>query len=270
MVAVILRILSTVLVFSMVRGGRAPNSASPPQGTSATVHAGISKEELEKETRVDEFLEGASQELRRKDYPKAIKQAESALDFVSQVQDAYRRNRATDDALDYLGKSYIYLREFQQAEEVYHRRLALERKYETFESSIAGNLQMLGMIEGAQGRWGPAISFYLQSSRYLDECIQHYKKSDDYDPQDIVANNQRRQKSELLLYLGAAYSQEGKIVEALRSCDEAYLLGEKFHAQPASLMRIAEAAIGLLKGSGQSNGLDMWQAREKSLRSRIP
>lgn len=270
--AAILCILLALFAFPKAHQvSKTPSSSSTSRrDTSGAVHAGISKEELKKEARMDELLEDAKQALVEKDYPKAINRAESALDFAPQIQDGYRRHQAMDDALDYLGKSYIYVRKFQQAERTYQRRLAVERTYETFESSIAGNLQMLGMIEGAQGRWESAVSFYLKSSRYLDDCIRHYKKSDDYDPQDIVANDQRRQKSELLFYLAAAYSHEGKMGEALESCDEAYLLGKKFHAKPASLIQIVEAAISLLKGSGQSSALDMWRAREKTLRSPIP
>ena len=254
-----------------VQGTQTPKKNSPSlQATNATAHAGISKEELRREARFNEILKGARQALRKKDFVKAIRLAQSAIDFAPQIQDQYQRNRATDDALDCLGKSYIGLREFKEAESVYQQRLGVERKYEKFDSSIAGNLQMLGMIEGVQGRWASAESFYLQSSKYLDDCIQHFKKSDDYDPQDIVANNIRLQKSELLFYLAVAYSHEGKFDDALKSCDEAYHLGKKFHAPPPSLGRIVEGAIGLIESSGQLSKLDAWRAREKALRSHIP
>jgi tetratricopeptide (TPR) repeat protein len=249
--------------------GTAGTGSTLLQDTSGTVQAGISKEELKIEGHFDEILESARHALSEKDFAKVIVQAESALDLARQIRDPYQKYKAMDNALDCLGSSYIGMHKFQQAEAVYKRRLEVKRKYEEFESSIAGNLQMLGMLEAAQVHWEAAESFYSQSNKYLDDCIQHFKKSDDYDPQDIVANDDRRQKSQLLFYLAVAYSHEGKFGEALRSCDEAYLLGEKFHAKPASLIRIVEGAIGLINSSGQSSTLDTWRGREKALRSQV-
>ncbi len=248
----------------------ATTGSTVQQDRPGTVHAGISKEELKIEGHFDEILESARRALAEKDFAKAIVEAESALDFARQIRDQYQKYKAMDNALDCLGNSYIGMQNLQQAEAVYKRRLEVKRDYEEFESSIAGNLQILGMLEAAQGHWESAESFYSQSNKYLDDCIQHFKKSDDYKPQDIVANDDRRQKSQLLLYIAFVYSHEGKYGEALKSCDDAYLLGEKFHAKPAFLIRVVEAAISLINISGQSSTLDTWRTREKALRSQVP
>jgi tetratricopeptide (TPR) repeat protein len=236
--------------------------------TTATVTAGVPKEELDKEARFKDLIGEGIRLYDEGKYEEARPHFRSAAEFTEQLHDKDAKYHSLDDALRYLGQSFIMLKQYQDAEAIYSRRLAAQKEYLQFDSATAGSLQVLGELEALQNHWNHAEDYYKQSAAYLDECIQHFKHSDSYDPQDIVANNDRTQKSGLLMYLAAAYAREGKRQDAVATNEQAYSLGEKFHAQPALLLQIVQNSIAILRGTAQADELNTWLQREGHLKAK--
>lgn len=262
-----LLLATSVSLFAQERSRSQPPNPDKTTKGGATVSAGISKQELEDEARVKARIKEGIQALKTSKYDNAGAEFVSAIHLANQVGDEKVKNALRDEALGFLGQACIMMREYGRAESTYLERLALEQKYLQFDSSVAGTMQVLGQLNAAQSRWDKAEDYYQRSSAYLEGCIDHYKHSDSFEANDIVANNDRRQKSVLLNYLAVAEANGGKTELAANTFEQAYVLGQRFRTPPTSLLPIVENAIAMLRATGPNKTLNAWLEREQKLRA---
>jgi tetratricopeptide (TPR) repeat protein len=242
--------------------GQAPPRVSP------SVSANIPKQELEKESQVKSLLGLGTTDYKGGMYEKAVGELQQALDLSSTLNGADQENARflyTTEALEYLGNSYLELKRYQDAETTYQRWITFAEQAEPFESSTATAFVLLASVHGNRSEWDKAMQDLAQGIALLDRCIDHFKKSDEYDSQDVVANDVRRQKAKLLAYLGNLYANRGETGQALSSYQAALEICQKFRASKAVRAQVVGNALQVAMATGQSDQAALWQSRQKAL-----
>ena len=220
-------------------GQNPPPKPLPPRTTSptttVTVTADVPKDELEKERRVDEALKKGRDAYAAQRYQEALPYFLSAVQLAERLRE--NKSRYLEQGLKYVGDCYRELHRYQEAETAYIRRSEVQKDWPgTLDGSYAANFLYLAVVQMLQQNWEKAEEYCSKSIATYEQAIQHFKRSDEYDESDIVANDDRREESEVLYYLAIIYANEGKDEKALATREKGYTLGEKFHATPESLL----------------------------------
>lgn len=258
-----INILAALLAFQCTIA--ASRSATEPAGAQAGASAHIPKQELQREAQLKKLSDSAEEAYQRGNYEQALNEFQQVIAFCKQLtadDEKDVRFSSMDKALDGMAGSYTKLGRYKEAEAAYLQLVALRKEAAPYDSSTAGAYAELAALHGLERDWAKAQDYMSQAVSYVDECISHFKKSDDYDPQDRIANGDRSLKATLLMYLGNVYGNQGNFQEALSRYDEAYQTAEKFRASnwsPRSVtspleahrhrVRVTNSASGLRAGS---------------------
>jgi tetratricopeptide (TPR) repeat protein len=235
---------------------------------SSSVSAGISKEELAREKELKKVMDGGREASRAGKYDQAISIFQEALELtknldVKSAEDV--RLWTTDDALAQVGNCHLQLHQLEKAEADFKTLLEFRKQNLPYDSSVAGAYESLAVVNVMQTNFASAEDRLKQGITYVDECISHFKHSDSYDSQDIVANGDRRLKARLQMELANVYSNDGKFDEALSAYEEAFQIGAKFKAEPNSQIQVVTNAINAATLSKQTDKLKVWQDRSAAL-----
>lgn len=266
--------MSVLLLLALAASPTYSEAGSPPQTpprVSATVSANIPKQELEKESQVKSVLGLGTTDYKSGMYEKAVGELQQAVDLSSTLNAADQENARflyATEALEYLANSYVKLKRYRDAEASCQHWITFAEQAKPYESSTATAFVVLASVHGNQGEWDKAAHDLAQGTALLDRCIDHFKKSDEYDSQDIVANNDRNSKGKLLLYVGNLNANRGETKQAFSAYEEAFTICEEFKASSAVLLQITNNALQVARSAGQSDQIALWQSRNKGLQGK--
>ena len=254
-------------------GGLAQPTVTPAiqggqQKTGVTVSAGIPKEQLDREAELKRVMDEGREAHREKKYDLAISRFQEALELTKNLD---RKNQedarlwTTDDALTQISNCYLQLHQLEKAETSFTALLEFRKQNLTYDSSIAVALEDLAVVDVMQNNLSRGEDHLKQGIVYIGECINHFQRSDTYDPQDIVANDDRKLKARLHMELANLYAHQGKFDEALSAYEEAYQIGDKFKAEPKSQSAVVSNAISVAELANRPDKLKVWQGRNAAL-----
>jgi tetratricopeptide (TPR) repeat protein len=233
-----------------------------------TVSAGIPKEQLNREAALKRVMDDGRQAYREGRYDQAISRFQEALDLTKNLEpkgEGRIRLWTTNDALAQIGNAYLQLHQFEKAEANFTTLLEFRKQNLQYDSSVSGAFESLAAVAAMQNNFPSAEDHLKQGIAYIDECINRFKRSDTYDSQDIVANDDRKFKARLQMELANVCSNEGKFDEAFSAFEEAFQIGEKFKAEPKFQIQIVTSAINVAGLAKRADKLKVWQDREKAL-----
>jgi tetratricopeptide (TPR) repeat protein len=236
--------------------------------TGTSVSAGIPKEELAREAELKKVMDGGREAYGTGKYNQAISSFQEALELTKNLDpknEQYARLWTTDDALAQIGNCFLQLHQLEKAEADFKTLLEFRKQDLPYDSSVAGAYEDLAVVNVMQANFSSAEDRLKQGIAYADECISHFKHSDIYDPQDIVANGDRRLKARLQMELANVYSNHGKFDEALSAYEEAFQTGDKFKVEPKSQIQVVNNAINVAQLAKQTDKLKVWQDRSAAL-----
>jgi tetratricopeptide (TPR) repeat protein len=232
------------------------------------VSAGISKEQLNREAELKRVMDGARQAYREGKYDQAISGFQKALELTKNLDpknEGYPRLWTTNDALAGIGNCYLQTHELEKAETDFTALLEFRKQNLSYDSSVGGAFENLAVVDAMQNKLASAEDRLKQAIDYVDECINHFKSSDAYAPQDIVANDDRKFKARLQMELANVYANQGKFDEAFSTYEVAFQTGDKFKAEPKSQLQIVNSAITAAGLAKRADILKVWQERNEAL-----
>jgi tetratricopeptide (TPR) repeat protein len=242
-----------------------------PPKTSTTVHARVPKEQLQREAELKKLMDAGLEAFGKGKYQEAILRFQEALEFTKRLDakdEEYARLWTTNDALAKMGHSYLQLREYSRAATTYATLLEFRKRSTPFDSSVAAAYENLAVVYAMQGDWAGAQSNLRLGIAYLEDCINHFKTSDGYDPQDIVANGDRKHKARLLMELATVCANQGKFDDAFSSFEEAFQTGDRFKVEAKSLLEVTRGAVRVAELARRDDKLKIWTDREKALQAK--
>jgi len=266
-------LLSGIMLLS--EGYARPSQESHTQKTtptgSSTTSAGISKEELKKEAEVKKALDAARDAYRYGKYDEALTGFQQALELAKHLDGADEEQVqlfASDEALAKTGLCYLQLHQYVNAEKTFTTLLELRKQKMPFDSSAAGALMDLAQVDVMENDFSRAEAHLAEAVAYTEGCVNHFKQSDTYDAQDIVANGDRRLLARLHTYLGNIYASQRKFDQALASYEEAFQIGEKFKADPKSQLQVVSGAMKIAELANREDKGEVWRTRYKALQEK--
>jgi tetratricopeptide (TPR) repeat protein len=239
--------------------------------TRSTVSAGIPKEQLDKEAELKKVMDDGRETYREKKYDQAMARFQKALELTKNLDpksEEYARLWTTNDALAQIGNCYLQLHQFDKAEVDFTTLLEFRKQNLPYDSSVGGAFENLAVVDAMQNHFTSAEDHLKQGITYMDDCINHFKRSDTYDPQDIITNNDQKLKARLQMELANVYANERKFDEALSTYEEAFQIGDKFKAEPKSQIQIVSNAIGVAELANRGDQLKRWQDRNEALQGK--
>ena len=251
---------------------QASRTQSPPPKSSVNVSAHIPKEQLERETELKKLMDAGQEAFHQGKYEQAISLYQQALDFTKRLdpkEEGQILVMTTSHALADLGNSYLGLHQYSKAKTTFASLLEFGQKNLPFDSSVAGAFEDLAVVDGAQGNWPAAEDYLRRGIAYVEECVNHFKRSDTYNPQDIVANGDRRLEMRMLTEIGNVYANQSDFDAALSAYEVAFQIGDRFKADPESQRRVIDSAVRIAQLSRRNDQLNSWVNRSKALLAKI-
>jgi tetratricopeptide (TPR) repeat protein len=239
--------------------------------TGSTVSAGIPKAELDREAELKRVMDEGREAYRERKYDQALSRFQEALELTKHLDSKNGGNVllfTTSDALAQIGYCNIQLHQLEKAETNFTTLLEFRKQNLRYDSSVGGAFENLAVVEAMQNNLSGAEDRLKQAIAYMDECINHFKRSDAYDPQDIVANDDRKFKARLQMELANVYANRGKFDEAFSAYEEAFQIGDKFKAEPTSQIQIVNSAMSVAELAKRADKLKVWQDRNEALQAK--
>jgi tetratricopeptide (TPR) repeat protein len=257
----------------LLGGGYArPSQESQTQKTppkpSVTTSAGIPREELKKEADLKKVMDSGQEAYRQGKYEEAISRFQEALQLAKHLDgtdEEQVRLVTSDEALAKMGHCYLQLHRYDKAATTFTTLLDSREQNMPFDSSVSGALVELAAVDLMEGNFSRAEAHLAEAVAYTQACVDHFKHSDAYEARDIVANGDRRLLAQLHTYLGNVYADQGKFDQALAAYEEAFLIGDKFKADPKSQLQIVNSALSIAQLAKREDKLEIWQARYRAL-----
>lgn len=238
---------------------------------SSSASASIPKGELDIEAELKRVMQDGHNAYRAGKYDGALSRFQEALKLTKTLDPKIAGNVlifTTDDALAQMGNCQLQLHQLEDAQSNFRALLEWRKQNLRYDSSVAVAFENLAVVDTMQNDFAKAGDHLKQGITYVDECISHFKSSDAYSPQDIVANDDRRLKSRLKLELANVYANQGKYDDALSACEEAFQIGDKFRSAPKAQLQIVSTAITVAKLANRADKVEMWEQRNKSLQEK--
>jgi tetratricopeptide (TPR) repeat protein len=201
-------------------------------------------------------------------YDQALSRFQEALKLTKSLDPKIAGNVlvfTTDDALAQIGNCYLQLHQLESAQSSFTALMEWRKQNLQYDSSVAVAFENLAVVDTMKNDFAKAGNHLKQGIAYIDDCINHFKSSDTYSPQDIVANDDRRLKSRLNLELANVYANLGKYDDALTAYEEAFQIANKFRAPPKAQTQIVSTAITVARLANRTDKLEMWEERNKTL-----
>jgi tetratricopeptide (TPR) repeat protein len=260
-----------LLIGGYARTSQEQDTQKTPPKPSVTTSAGIPREELKKEAELKKVMDAGQEAYRQGKYDEAISRFQEALELarhLSGKDEEQVRLFTSDEALAKTGLSYLQLHQYERAEATFTTLLDLRKQNLPFDSSVSGALVDLAQVDVMEGNLSRAEAHLAEAVAYTKECVNHFKHSDAYDAQDIVANGDRRLLAQLHTYLGNVYANQGKFDQALAAYEEAFLIGDRFKADPKSQLQIVNSALSIAQLAKREDKCEVWRGRYKGLQEK--
>lgn len=232
---------------------------------TVVVGAKPTKEEIEEynaEGPIETALDKASKTYARGDIENALIQYQSVVRMAEPLKYQETRGKYLSTAYGRIGDCYFKFKRYQEAERIYQQRFEYLRIWPgILDSEYAQNYESIALVKIVQEQWHEAEGPLQQAISLLNQQIDHFKKSDDYDEQDVVANDVRGSQDTALNLLAVVCYHEGRYPDALTLLERAYLQGEKFHAPQATLKLIVDNGLEAAKAAGNLVAGAIWLKR---------
>ena len=137
-----------------------------------------------------------------------------------------------------------------------------------FDSSVALALVDLAQVAIVENDFSNAEAHLAEAVAYTEGCVNHFKHSDTYDAQDIVANGDRKLLAQLHTYLGNVYASQSKYDQALASFEEAFQIGHKFKVDPNFQLQVASGAMKIAELAKREDKGEVWRTRYRALQEK--
>jgi tetratricopeptide (TPR) repeat protein len=263
-------VLTSVLFVPPIQQAQQAQKIAPQQKRATTqqtvvVGAGLTKEEIE-ESKVESPIETALQDARmayqQQAYDVALDKYKSVVQLSQPLKSEASRNKYLGFAYGGVGRCYLALHRYAEAEEIYQRRFHYLKVWPgVMDSEYALNYESLGLARMGQQDWKRAEDPLRQAISTFDRQIAHFKKSDEYSGQDIVANADRADQDMALSLLAVVLYRERRYADALALLGRAYDQGYSFHAPAKYMVQIVNTALVVATAASDTTARNTWLKR---------
>ena len=129
------------------------------------------------------------------------------------------------------------------------------------DSDFPLNYESIATIQMRREDWKSAEENLRLAVSEFDKSIAHFKKSDDYSENDIVANDERRSECITISLLAVVYFRERRFPESLELLDRAYNQAVKFQAPKNDVSQIVDLGIRFSRDAGDILASAVWLKR---------
>jgi tetratricopeptide (TPR) repeat protein len=232
------------------------------------VGAGLTKEEME-EFKAEEPIQTALQDARKayqqQDYDVALNKYRSIVEMAEPLKSEESRNKYLSIGYGGIGDCYLAFQRFAEAEGIYQKRFDYLKVWPgVMDSDYALNYESIGLVRMSQQEWKKAEEPLQQAISTFDQQIAHFKKSDEYTDQDIIANDDRTSQDMALSLLAVVFYREQRYADALMLLERAYNQAYEFHAPAKYMKQIVDTALGVATAAGDTKARDIWLKRSST------
>jgi tetratricopeptide (TPR) repeat protein len=157
-----------------------------------------------------------------------------------------------------IGNCLFKMKQFAEAEQTYIKAVDYADKDD---DSYAINYESIALCRMAQQQLDTAEEPLQKAVSLLGEQIQHLKKSDTYDPHDVVANDVRDSQDVALTYLAVLRFRQQRFSEAFSLLDRAYDQAIQFQAEIHTVELIVGTARAIAVAIGDDAANAVWMKR---------
>jgi tetratricopeptide (TPR) repeat protein len=157
-----------------------------------------------------------------------------------------------------IGNCLFKMKQFAEAEQTYIKAVDYADKND---DSYAINYESIALCRMAQQQLDTAEEPLQKAVSLLGEQIQHFKKSDTYDPHDVVANDVRDSQDVTLTYLAVLRFRQQRFSDTFLLLDQAYDQALKFQARIQTIEFIVGTARTIAVAIGDDSANAVWMGR---------
>jgi tetratricopeptide (TPR) repeat protein len=157
-----------------------------------------------------------------------------------------------------IGNCLFKMKQFAEAEQTYIKAVDYADKDD---DSYPINYESIALCRMAQQQLDTVEEPLQKAVSLLGEQIQHFKKSDTYDPHDVVANDVRDSQDVALTYLAVLRFRQQRFSDAFSLLDQAYEQAIKFQARNQSVELIVGTARTIAIAIGDDAANAVWIKR---------